>query len=69
MIISPFRVTSGFRFVGGCFVYLAGVSCAGLGNITVVDSIAARHPPQLVLSQMTTEEERKYRQTKKGDGK
>lgn len=29
--------------------YLAGVSCAGLSNVTVVDSFTTRHPSQLVL--------------------
>lgn len=31
-------------------LYLAGVSCAGLRNVTVVDGVAALHPSQLVLS-------------------
>lgn len=30
--------------------YLAGVSCAGLRNVTVINSITARHASQLVLS-------------------
>lgn len=32
------------------FFYLAGVSRAGLGNVAVVNGIAARHASQLVLS-------------------
>lgn len=38
--------------------YLAGVSHAGLRDVTVVYSVTARHPSQLVLSQTTTEEDR-----------
>lgn len=41
-------------------MYLAGVSCAGLGNVTVIDGIPAHHPSKLVLSQTTTEEERTW---------
>lgn len=41
--------------------YLAGVSHAGLGDVTVVDSVTARHPSQLVLSQTTIEEEGRWR--------
>lgn len=37
------------------FVYLAGVSCAGLRNVTFVNSIAARHTSQLILSKTTRE--------------
>lgn len=50
------------------FFYLAGVSCAGLGNVAVVNGIAARHASQLVLSKKKKKPQKKTdnreRQTK-----
>lgn len=52
------------------FLYLAGVSCAGLRNVAVVHGIATRHASQLVLSKKTTttEEDGKQREANKAEG-
>lgn len=52
-------------FMHQSFSYLTGVSCAGLRDVTVVDSIPAGHSSQLVLLQSTSEEEKKHEAAKK----